>query len=102
MSVYCEKCKKKIELYIGNGISDKTHANLLLKIKKLKWADFNQKGASGGKRWEAKIDKYRICLFINTSNNARIMIEGTGRWLASLDFEEETAEKMLINLQKML
>lgn len=102
MAVYCKKCKKKIEPYMHGSMSDRVHADVVLKITKLKWSDFHQKTASGGKRWEAKVGKYRICLFIDTGNNARIMIEGTGRWLASLDFEEETPEALLSYLQKVL
>lgn len=102
MPVYCDECAKKIPPYTHGGLTDKAHADLVRKITKLSYNDFQHKPASGGVRWEAKIGKHRICLFIDSSDNARIMIEGTGRWLASLDFKDETPEAMLEKLQVML
>jgi hypothetical protein len=101
MSVLCEKCHTKITAYESENrtVNEK---KLIDEICKLTFSKFRQRNASGGKRYTAKIGKNEICLFIDTSDNARIMIEGQGRWLASVDFKGESDEKMLSVLQKIL
>lgn len=103
MSIYCKKCKEKIKPHFSGGLSDKLHADLILAITKLTWKDFKNATASGGTRYQAKIKgKYFADYFVDSGNNARIMIDGTGRWLASIDFEGETHEDMLYKLQAVL
>lgn len=103
MSVFCEKCKTKLEPYSFGGIGDKQHADLVRAITKLTWKDFKNATASGGTRYRAKIKgKYYADYFVDSGGNARIMIDGTGRWLASIDFRDESHEDMLYKLQEVL
>lgn len=103
MTVLCERCHCKLTAYNHKNMEMEDH-KLVEKICMLSFSNFREREASGGRRYSAKIgSKHEVCLFIDTGNNARIMIDGKGRpWLASVDFKDATDGELFETLKEML
>jgi hypothetical protein len=103
MPVFCEKCHCEIPAYDHKN-REKEDKKLVEKICGLSFSNFREREASGGRRYSAKIGtKHEACLFIDTGNNARIMIEGKGRpWLASVDFKDMEDGELFETLKEIL
>lgn len=74
-----------------------------MNIKELKFSDFKEYPASGGRHFLKKIGKERLSLFLSTSGNLRIMIDGTGKWINDVNLRKyEKPEKAFERLVKKL
>lgn len=98
--IYCDKCSCEIEKTKQNRLSEVERA-----VKKLKFSDFGRaKRGSIMDLYYANLPyNKKACLYYGENHGeTRIMIEGTGHWLASLNFVDETPEQCLKALQKLI
>lgn len=98
--ILCDKCSKEIP-----KMREERDRQTVALIKKLKMADFGKaKRGSIMDLYYAKLPNKRVVCFYYGEGygEARIMVEGTGRWIASISFSDETPEQCLKALLKLI
>lgn len=98
--ILCDKCSQEIP-----KLKETKEKETVALIKKLKLSDFGKaKRGSIMDLYYAKLPNKNVICFYYGDNfgEARIMIEGTGRWIASVNFHDETPEQCLKALQKLI
>lgn len=98
--ILCDKCSSEIP-----KMREERDRQTVALIKKLKMSDFGKsKRGSIMDLYYAKLSNKRVVCFYygETFGEARIMVEGTGRWIASINFTDETPEDCLKTLIKLI
>ena len=94
--ILCDNCKAQIE-----PLKVCLRGRRIEEIKNLTFKDFTETSkASGGRRFLNR--RYKVEVFIDYCNNARLMFTGEGRWITSINFVEEPIEKIFEALLKTL
>lgn len=98
--IFCEKCRDEMPKL--KALKDMETKTL---IRKLKMSDFGRakRGSIADLYYVTLPNKNVVCFYYGENlGEARIMIEGSGRWLASINFMDETPEQCLKALQKLI
>lgn len=98
--ILCDKCSQEIP-----KLKEAKEKETIKLIKKLKMSDFGKpKRGSIMDLYYSKLPNKKVACFYygDKFGEARIMIEGTGRWIGSMCFIGETPEQCLKYLQKLI